>query len=74
MNNDYERGYRQGFVDGWTTKMQTQPSTPQPSIPQKQENMCNVCNYLRLDRNASIGYACSFLNCPMNARSTLLTG
>ena len=66
MSDEYRKGYRDGFADGWSQR--------QPAQASLMSTKCSVCN-ITFDINTPYSYVCGNSKCPIMPRITSsLTG
>lgn len=68
MSEEYKRGYRDGFADGWD---QARFITPTLAPTVQEHGTCKVCG---MKFTGAIGYVCSNLRCPSMPVATSVTG
>jgi hypothetical protein len=71
-NDDYKRGYREGFLDGFHAARDN-PSLMSPNIPipQKQCPQCGRSFVDSLGRLIPMGVVCAHVGCPNGGPTTL---
>jgi hypothetical protein len=69
MENDYQKGYRQGFLDGFHAAENTEfPAVPSRPLPNKNAVGCVVCG---MDFSKGVwGYVCPRSDCPTRITSS----
>lgn len=68
MNDDYQKGYREGFQDGWNAR--DKASKAVPTVPVNaftQEIKCPTCGMVW---KGAMGYVCPNMKCPIQPRVT----
>lgn len=74
-NDDYKRGYREGFLDGFHAARDN-PSLMSPNIPIPKPAMinCSQCGRSFTDsmgRLIPLGVVCAYVGCPAGGPTTL---
>ena len=72
MSEDYNKGYRKGYIDGVAAKPVTGLPATQPTLPKidpwlYEAKRCSKCS---LEFDMITGYVCPITNCPTFLKAT----